>query len=50
MTDEADISRERRWFYEQSARTVISNPQKRNMAGIRGNGPGERADQCGTGR
>jgi len=33
MIDEADISQERRWFYEQSARTVISNLQKRNMEG-----------------
>jgi len=33
MIDEADISQERRWFYEQCARTVISNLQKKNMEG-----------------
>ncbi len=31
MVDERDISREREWFYEERARTVVANLQKRNM-------------------
>jgi hypothetical protein len=33
MIDEADVRQEKRWFYEQCARTVISNLQKKNMEG-----------------
>ena len=33
MIDETDISQERKWFYEQRARTVVNNLQKRNMNG-----------------
>ncbi|MFC1893362.1 lactate utilization protein [Chloroflexota bacterium] len=31
MIDETDISTERQWFYEQRAKTVINNLQKRNV-------------------
>ena len=31
MIDEADISQENEWFYEQRAKTVVKNFQKRNI-------------------
>jgi hypothetical protein len=31
MIDETDLSQERNWLYEQRARTVVKNLQKRNM-------------------
>jgi len=31
MIDETDISQERKWFYEQRAKTVVKNLQKRSI-------------------
>ncbi len=31
MIDETDISQERQWFYDQRAKTVVNNLQKRNI-------------------
>ncbi len=33
MTDETDISQEKAWFYEERARTVIKNLQRKNING-----------------
>ncbi len=33
MVDETDISQEREWFYEQRAKTVVNNLQKKNVNG-----------------
>ncbi len=33
MIDETDISQERKWFYEQRAKTVVKNLQKGNVNG-----------------
>ena len=31
MLDEADMSQERKWFYQERAITVVTNLQKRNI-------------------
>ena len=33
MTDETDISQEKAWFYEERARTIIKNLQRKNING-----------------